>query len=73
MIEEMEQLLATASTRPDTPEGRAALHQAAHLWHSFATGMRAGLAHVADMSPEQREAFGHRLLADLLVPSRLAN
>lgn len=69
MIEELEQLLADATASPDTPAGRAALHKAAHLWHCFAAGMRAGLAHVAAMSPDEREQLRHRLLVDFLVPT----
>lgn len=68
MIEEMEALLTTAAADPTSEQGQAALRKATHLWTCYADGVRAGLAHVQAMTPEERDRFRERLLVDLLVP-----
>lgn len=67
MIEEMEALLNEAMTHAGTEKGQTALEMAAHLWRSYANGMRAGLAHVEAMTHEERERLRHQLLVGLLI------
>jgi hypothetical protein len=63
MIDEMQQLLDLACASPDTPEGRSALVQAAHLWRIYAAEVHRGIAFAATIPNSDREA-----LAALLGP-----
>lgn len=57
MIDEMQQLLDLACASPDTPEGRSALVQAAHLWRIYAAEVHRGITFAATIPHSDREAL----------------
>lgn len=57
MIDEMQQLLDLACASPDTPEGRLALVQAAHLWRIYAAEVHRGITFAATIPSSDREAL----------------
>ena len=65
MLEEMDRLIDHACKDPTTPEGRAALAQAAELWRSFSAGMRRGLT-LAQNFPEPSRTSLQALLLPIL-------